>query len=172
MNLTQAQMSALAADIVSVFGAIAHNSDTAQSVADYYNAVVDTTHWVWKTSLVVQDVYERVSPSATVWDFTLYAGTATAGQRDAWRDFTHALKFNPSLPQVRTAVAAILSGAGLANLRAHLVAMALRNPSRIEALLKVNDGTGGTATAADAWTMGAEGPLLPGDILQKGVWGV
>lgn len=164
VTLTPSQLTTLMADVAldATFGnaGYAHSADHAVDVAAAYNTV-DATTWVWKTALLVKDIYEQQGNGGTTWDMTQYLA-ATAIQQGAWQAIGNTIVVNPSSPQLRAHVAAIFTGAGFANIRNHLLAIAIRNPTRMEKLFTVS----GSGTTATPWVMGVEGLITPEQIFK------
>lgn len=154
--LTDAQKATLAADILANRASIA-NGDTA-GATDFYNADASPDYWVWKNLLTEHQITDETSVDGTVWSWTLYINRSQ-GERDAWvRMFNGTYSINPSIPQVRSAIADIFSGATGAAQRTHLLAMGRRKASRIEKLFAAGNGT--TASPSN---MGFVGPAKPSD---------
>lgn len=164
MSLTPAQRQTMLTDITvtnnAEFGSrVANNED--QPIADAYNAPASPDFWVWKTMLLVKEVYEAASVDGTTWSTPAYI-SRSVGERDAWRD-VYAIPgaFNPSLPNARAGLADIFSGPSGAGQRAHLLAIGRRLATRAERLLAT--GAGSTASPG---TLTFEGKLFGRDIAQ------
>lgn len=154
MALTQAQKTALAADIVTNRALIA-DGDTA-GAADFYNTVASPDYWVWKDYLTEHQIVEDTSVDGTVWSWTAYIARSQ-GERDAWvRMFNGTFSINPSIKQVRDGIADIFSGGTGATQRTHLLAIGRRKASRVEKLFST-----GLGTAAAPSNMGFVGPITP-----------
>ena len=158
MTLTTAQLTTIKADILlyPVLSAQQNNSDGAFAIAAAYNLIASPDFWVWKTNLSEQACVAETGPEGTVWSWPQYIAR-TEPERDGWKRLFAADSTNPSLPNVRQAVADIFGGAQAAPTaqRTHLLAIARRKATRAEKLFAT--GTGSTAIPA---TMIFEGSNL------------
>ena len=161
MALNNAQLTIFKAAILAetdpvVVTAVSIGDDTG--VANWYNSP-HATFTVWKTYLSEHTIVGDVSPEATVWNWTDYIATSTA-EKMAWeRIFNGTYSINPSLPQVRTGIAAIFSGPNGADQRTHLLAIAKRLATRGEALFAT-----GTGTQGSPGTLTFEGMIVHNDV--------
>jgi hypothetical protein len=168
--LTSAQLTALATDINAQGSlAAARTGKDATIIANFYNATASPDFWVWRTSVSKAEYYQSTSIDGTVFSMVGTGFiTRSQGERDAWRDLFDAQgNANPSLPQMRQAVADIFSGATApapAN-RTHLLTVSRRKAKVGEKLFAV--GTGSTAVPA---TMAVEGNLTAEDVQQAMGW--
>jgi hypothetical protein len=169
VTLSAAQLVALKNDIAAdpVLNAQPRNSDGADAVAKAYNLPATPDFWVWRSSVSLDEYVNSVSVDGTTfsWTGTGYI-TRAQGERDAWVAMFQATgSANPSLANVRQAVADIFSGntAPAPANRTHLLTISRRKASRAEKLFAT--GTGSTGTPA---TMGWEQPggLTGLDVLQ------
>jgi hypothetical protein len=168
MSLTTAQLQALKADIladVALAPLFDGNSDKSFSIAAAYNANASPDFWVWRTSVSKAEYHNATSVDGTTfnWTGTGYI-TRAQGERDAWNAIFNGTGYaNPSLPQVRQAVADIFSGntAPAPANRTHLLATSRRKANRAEKLFAT-----GTGSAASPATMGYEGSISYNDVLQ------
>ena len=169
MALTPQQLQQLQADIAAdpVLSQVPHTSDGALEVADAYNAQASPVFWVWKTSLLEQDVYETTSPDNPTWSWATYKAQ-TVQDRDSWARMFNPGLVNPSLRQTRDGWTAIFGGQGASLQQVNfLLALARRPARRIEALLYVP--TLGTGTPASPANMGYEGTISGSDVEQAWV---
>ena len=123
--------------------------------------------WVWKTALHEHDITGRTSADGTVWSWTAFIARSV-GERDGWvRMFNSSLTINPSLPNVRQGLADIFSGSAnnAPAQRTHLLTMARRKASKLEALFAT-----GTGTTASPGTMVIEGSLGYNEVAQAMGW--
>jgi hypothetical protein len=169
MPLTPAQRATLRANIQAdaTLNTLVHNTNSAQTIADAYNAVASPDFWVWQTRVTKTDYVNSTSVDGTIFS---YVGTGfitrAQGERDAWTDmFDNGEKaVNPSLVQVRQAFQDIFSGAvapAPAN-RIHLATVSRRKATRLEKLFAVASSGPGTGTGA----LGATGN--PGALVVEG----
>lgn len=132
-------------------------ANNEQAIADYYN--VTGTVYVWRTNVTRSEIYHRTSGEATTWNWTTYKNQAVAEQ-NAWVQIFMGDEANFALPNLRSGVDAIFSGAGAAAAqRAHIAAIAKRFASRVEALFAT-----GLGTNASPSVMTFEGSLTAQDI--------
>lgn len=160
--LTSAQNALVKADILAdvTLNAFPHNSDGAFSIALGYTTVVVPDFWVWRSAVPAKEIYETTTADGTVWSWTTYIARSQ-GERDGWRDlFSGSGVANPSLANMRQAIADIFSGPLGAAQRTHLLTISRRKATRIEKLLATGVGT----TVSPA-TLGFEGPVIYQDIL-------
>ena len=164
MALTAAQLTTLKADIAaSEFSGLPLNDDSSFAIASAYNLPASPDFWVWRTSVSKAEYHHATSVDGTVFNFT-GAGyiTRSAGERECWETLFNGDGFaNPSLANVRQAVADIFSGATApapAN-RTHLLTVSRRKATRFEKLFAT--GTGSTGSPA---TMVLEGAVTYGDV--------
>lgn len=143
-TLTNSQYNLLKSDAESPANAaalgafIAANDD--QAIADWYNALASPTYWVWLNTLARKTILYTMSADGTTFDFN-GAGfiTRAAGEREAWREIFADGPCNPSLQNIRKAMADIFSGGtppAPAN-RAHLLAISRRATRRAEQLFAI-----------------------------------
>lgn len=162
MSLTTAQLATLKSDIAGdqTLNAFPNNDDGNFAIAAIYNIVQSTPFWVWKSSLAELDIVSVTTGDGTVWSWTAFINRSQ-GERDAWSAMVRGGVINPSLLNVRQAVADIFSGAANSApaQRTHLLTIARRQATRVEQLFAT--GTGSTAAPA---TMAFEGPLAPSDV--------
>lgn len=149
MALTPAQNAAIRADILASpdLNSIPNSEDGAFAVAALYNMVASPAFVVWKYDLHEQDITSLTSPEGTVWSWTAFINRSVSEQNGWARMFNGTYRINPSLVQVRNAINDIFSGGTGAGQRAHILAIAKENSSRIEKLL-ANETVGTTATPA------------------------
>ncbi len=112
------------------------------------NTIASPDFWVWRTAVSKDEYLQTTSVDATLFNFTGTGYiTRSQGERDAFNAlFTSDGFANPSLTNVRQAVADIFSGATApapAN-RTHLLAVSRRLASRFEKVFAT--GTGSTAS--------------------------
>lgn len=145
--LTGAQLTTLKADIVAdgTLNAKPNNSDGNAAIAIAYNLNASPDYWVWRTAVSKAEYYQSTSVDGTTFSMVGTGFiTRAQGERDAWRDlFDSSGNANPSLPQVRQAVADIFSGATApapAN-RTHLLTVSRRKATRAEKLFATGSGT-------------------------------
>lgn len=168
--LTTVQLATLKTDVTNAGGGAEFSTAIANkdwnAIYNAYNANNVPDFWVWRTSVSKAEYYQSTSVDGTVFSM-VGAGfiTRVVGERDAWRElFDAAGNANPSLPQVRQAVADVFSGATApapAN-RTHLLTVSRRKATRAEKLFKVGVAADGT-TAVPA-TMSFEGTLSLEDV--------
>jgi hypothetical protein len=173
---TPAQLQTLKASIAAdaTLSALPQNGDTAQQVADAYNAPAVPDYYVWRTS-VTEAEYVGTSGvdvanggAATSWSWTGTGFiTRAQGERDAWVRLFAAGAANPSLPNVRQAFSDILSGntAPAPANRNHLTVVSKRRATRAEKLFATGAGT----FAAPA-VLSFEGLLSDADV--RNCWGI
>lgn len=132
-------------------------ANNEQAIADYYN--VTGTVYVWRTNVTRSEIYHRTSEVATTWNWTTYKNQ-TVAEQNAWVQIFMGDEANFALPNLRSGVDAIFSGAGAAAAqRAHIAAIAKRFASRVEALFAT-----GLGTNASPSVMTFEGSLTAQDI--------
>lgn len=160
MPLTQAQKTALKADIIAAtdqpmqdLEANPTNSDLAFAVAGLYNLQASPDYIVWKSNVTTVDIR-----AVLVWaEFD----ALSVSKQNAFLFLCSNHVVNAALTNVRQGIASIFSGPGQAGNLAALIAIAKRLATRAEKLLKVaGDGTSGTPA-----TMGFEGQLSFQDVL-------
>jgi hypothetical protein len=154
---TEEHFDALAADIAADPGlsTLPKNSDGAWAVAQAYNLPASPDFWVWKTSLMEQEVYEVVIDTLK-WSWATYKAQ-TAQDRDSWSRMWNPGVVNPSLQQTRDGWQAIFGGQGASQVQQnYLLAVGRRQATRTEKLYATGAGT----TASPA-TMTFEGTLSP-----------
>jgi hypothetical protein len=165
--LTPQQLSTLKADIISdgSLNAQPNSPDGNTAIAAAYNANASPDYWVWRTKVDKDEFMQGAGPDGTTFNWT-GAGyiTRSVGERDAWRELFGVNGFcNPSLANVRQAVADIFSGATApapAN-RTHLLAVARRKALRVEKLFAT-----GAGTIAAPSVMAYEGQITYQDVQQ------
>lgn len=165
MALTAAQLIVLKADILAdpILAVIPNTDDGAFEIATAYNLNAVPDFWVWRSAVTEREFVEQSSQDGTSFSWPQYIAR-TEPERDGWKRLFATGTANPSLPNVRQAVADIFSGAQAAPVaqRAHLIAVARRKTRRAEKLFSTGAGT----TAAPA-TMGYEGTLSYQDVRQS-----
>lgn len=160
MVLTNAQLSALAADIAaSEFSALPQTPDNAFAIAEAYNLGAEPVFVVWRTDVSVKD-----AKNAMVW--TEYVGRSHS-ERDAWRFMLANGILDASDVNVRQGIQDIFSGPQGAGTRSNLTAIAKRNASRVEALFATGTGSGGSPG-----TLVFEGTIGYRDVLRAWAQGV
>lgn len=159
--LTPSQQATLKADIAldPALSILPLTSDGAFAIAAVYNLDAVPDYWVWRTSVPVQDIYERTTPEGTIWSWTTYIARSAA-ERDCWQELTASGTMNASLVNVRQGLVDIFSGAGGAAQRAHVAAISRRRATRAEKLYAVGAGT----TVAPATMTTFEGLLSYADV--------
>lgn len=163
-DLSPAQLSTLktaiqADDAFNAFEA-APSPDGAFAVADAFNLPAAVDFWVWRTFVADAEIYEVTTGDGTTWSWSIYIARSQ-GERDAWRQMVNMKGgINASLPNVRTGIADIFSGAPGAAQRTHLLTVGRRKTTRAEKLLAT--GTGSTAVPG---LLVFEGHLVYQDIL-------
>jgi len=162
MQLTTTQLqalkSAIEAETDAEFVALRSAGATGQ-MADWLNGA--STFIVWRTELGEHEITSQTSSEATSWSWSAFIGRSQ-GERDGWaRMFNGTYTINPSLANVRAAVADVFSGAGGAGQRAHCLAMAKRAATRGERVFAT--GTGTTATPG---LLVAEGSVTDSDVIR------
>lgn len=152
MILTSGQKTTLKANIQAdgTLNTIPAGSDGDFLIAAAYNLPATPDFWVWRTKVTKDELVGSLSVDGTTFDWTGTGFmTRTQGERDAFNAIFGADgSVNPSIASVRTAFAAMLSGATApapAN-RTHLLTVARRKATRLEKLFAT--GTGSTAAPA------------------------
>lgn len=165
MALTPAQLTALKANIASETDAYLVEQRTAGSdsgIAVWYNTMAVPDFFVWKT---------RVSSDEA---FNAIIGTGTGGfiaRSQGERDYVRALlsqgSINPSLANIRQALADAFSGAGASAVttRDNLLALSKRTATNAEKLFST-----GTGSQADPATMSFQGLITPQDVSEARAW--
>lgn len=160
MALTAAQQTTLKTDITSAANAAALGAFIAASdwpsVAIFYNGVAVPDFWVWRSFVSQTEYVSTTSVDGTTWSWPQYI-TRSQGERDGWREmFADARGVNPSLVNVRQAVADIFSGVGAAPVaqRTHLLTISRRKASLFEKLFAT-----GTGLVSSPALMGLEGSV-------------
>lgn len=117
-------------------------ADDEQGMANFYNQ--PSTFVVWRTSITEAEIVRTTLGDGTAWSWTAYIARSV-GEQNAWGRLCTA-PFNPSLTNVRQAVADIFSGAtnGAPAQRTFLTKIAQRFATLCESLFAT--GTGTTAT--------------------------
>lgn len=151
MPLTPAQLAVLHTDILNdaALNAEPNIVEGNTVIAAAYNAVAVPDFWVWRTWLNKTEITNAPSQDGTTFTWTGNGFiTRSVGELTAWRElFDSEGMVNPSLLNVRQAFQDIFSGTGNAAAnRAHLLVVARRKATRLEALLAT--GTGTTAAPA------------------------
>jgi hypothetical protein len=160
---TEEHLDALAADIAADPGlsTLPKNSDGAWAIAQAYNLPASPDFWVWKTSLMEQDVYEATVDDAS-WNWATYKAQ-TLQDRDSWATMWRPGQVNPALAQTRSGWQAIFGGQGASQVQQnYLLAVGRRVATRTEKLYATGPGT----TAQPA-TMTFEGTLSPSIVEQS-----
>lgn len=165
LALTGPQLTTLKNDILadSTLNSQPNNDDGNFAIAAAYNLTASPDFWVWRTAVSKDEFLESTSVDGTTFNFT-GAGyiTRSQGERDAWNALFSSTGFaNPSLSNVRQAVADIFSGGTApapAN-RTHLLTISRRKATRAEKLFAT--GTGSTGSPA---LMTFEGTLTPSEV--------
>lgn len=166
-TLTNAQLLALKAVIQadSTLNGKPDNNDGNAEIADALDVDASPDFWIWRTAVSEAEYTQTTSVDGTTFNWTGsgFIGR-TAGELTAWRElFGMTGSINPSLSNVRQAIADILSGAvapAPAN-RTHMLTISRQKASRAEKALAV--GTGSTASPA---TFGFREGKLTGDEVQ------
>ncbi len=135
-----------------------------RDVAALLNAVATPNFWVWRSFVSEHEIYDLTSSQSTNWSWTTY-GALVQGARDGWNKMASSQGggLKPYLANVRTAVAAVFTGAGVnATQLAHLLACGMRPATVVEQLFTTGTGTTGTpgflGVGADGVTL-LEGPI-------------
>jgi hypothetical protein len=166
LPLTAAQLDLLHDDIATdpVLSLLPLNDDAAFTIAAAYNAVASPDHWAWRTKVTKKEFTQTAGPDGTTFNWTGNGFiTRSAGEQAAWQElFNGEQAINPSLANVRQAIADILSGTGNAAAnRTHMLAVGRRKVTRAEKLFAT--GTGSTASPA---IMSFEGTISFQDVAQ------
>jgi hypothetical protein len=164
-QLTPSQLDTLKAAILAdpALAEIPQTDGGAQEIANALNLNASPDFWVWRTRVSKDEYFQTTSADGTVFAFT-GAGyiTRSQGERDAWNALFDAAGFaNPSLANVRQAVADIFSGntAPAPANRTHLLTISRRKATRFERLYTT--GNGSTASPGLAVV---SGPVRPDDV--------
>jgi hypothetical protein len=165
VTVTNIQLTTLKADILAAqdLSLLAGTPDGRYEIARLYTLPATPDFWVWRSSVSKEEFTGSTGPDGTTFNWT-GAGfiTRSQGERDAWRElFSVTGHVNPSLANVRQAVADIFSGntAPAPANRTHLLAVSRRKALRMEKLFAAGAGT----TAAPA-TAGYEGTVSFADV--------
>lgn len=133
--LSTDQLIMLKTDIDSIpeFVDIHNNSNNAEIIADYYNKLTDD-YYVWKTKLTIDEIEVAVN-----WSEMLTSSTQK--ELIVWQTILMKGYINPSLPNVRLAIASIFSGPSFNQTRQNLLNISVRLATRAEKLLSLGNGT-------------------------------
>lgn len=169
-NLTAAQLQAIKAAIVGdpVLAAFPNTADGNFEVAAALNTTAVPDYWVWRSFVPDTEIYEATTADGTSWSWPVYIARSVA-ERSAWDLMVRTKQgINPSLANVRTAVADIFSGAGGLPQRTHLLAIARRRARLAERILAAAtpNGVGTRGSTANPDTMMFEGSLTYADVQQ------
>lgn len=161
MNATQATTLKDDISATSPVNAIAHNSDGAVAVADFYNLVAAPDYFVWRTSVPAG---EYTGANGVVWT---EVDALTVGKARIFEWMTGLLS-QPLIfsdPNKRQGLGDAFTAGSVT--RANLTAMGRRRASRYEKLfaLATVGGTGTRGSTANPDTMALEGPLVPSDVI-------
>lgn len=168
MSLSPAQLAAIKADIAAdpTLSAFPNNSDGNDAIRLAYNLLPAVDFWVWRTFVPDAEITGNTTVDGTAWSWTAYIARSQ-GERDAWRQMVNmAGGINASLPNVRSGVADIFSGAGGTAQRTHLLTIGRRKATRIEKLLATPTagGVGNPGITSNPATMTQEGGLTGADV--------
>lgn len=135
MALTQAQLTALKADILAdaTLNAFPNNSDGAFAIAQAYNLIFSPDYIVWRTQVPTADCKK-----AMVWTEFI---SRSVGERDAWQFMLSNGFINAADVNVRQGITDIFSGAGGAASRAALTALAKTKATRAQKLFSTGTGS-------------------------------
>ena len=169
MQITDAQLIVLRNNIQSsvdpaVVAARGNGADIGRddtTLAGLYNLPAAPDYYLRRTALSRHDILTATSDDGTTfaWAGAAYI-TRSQGERDAFREmFNSTGTVNPSLASIAAAFNDIFSGAGGAGNRAHILAMARRKASRVEALFAQ-----GAGTKLAPSLIGYEGEITPSDL--------
>lgn len=152
MALTPAQLATLKANILAAgdTAGLRDSPDGRDEIARLYNLTAAPDFYVWRTSVAEAEFVGTAgvdvanAGAATNWSW-VGAGfiTRSQGERDAWNRLFMGGSCNPSLANVRQALADILSGGTApapAN-RNHLLVIAKRKATRAEKLFATGTGS-------------------------------
>ena len=153
MALTQAQYTALKADIIAdpAFNSVPDNSDGDFAIAQAYNLEANPAFVVWKTDIPTSEAKQAMS-------WVEYIGRSD-GERDAWQFMLSNGTINAGDVNVRQGIQDVFNGPNGVDSRTALIAIAKRNASRAEKLFST--GTGSDAVPA---TMSHQGNLSYQDV--------
>jgi hypothetical protein len=124
---------------------VPNSLDTAQDVANWYNGLT-ANYWVWNASVLLADIYFKISPANTVFDFDTYKAQNVTEQ-NAWIQMFMGGSGRFALLNFREGVFAIFKGSTAQNnQRAHIFASGRRLARRIEELYAQAPQNGGNIT--------------------------
>lgn len=113
------------------------DSELQQQIANFYNALNSPDYWVWKPTISRADVYHKLGPDATFWDWGTFK-TQSAGEQGAWAQMFMGDVGPIGLTNFRSGVLAIFSGSGAqATQRTHVFAAGRRKATVAEKLFAV-----------------------------------
>lgn len=165
MALTSAQLTTLKADIAAETAPYLVEQREAGSdsgIAVWYNTQASPSFYVWKTQVSSGEAFNAIIGAGT-------GGFIARSQGE--RDYVSALlirgTFDPSLANIRQALADAFSGAGASAVttRDNLTAISKRTATNAEKLFSV--GTGSEAVPA---VMGYQGEITPRDVSEARAW--
>ena len=154
LDLTTQQKAALKADILAKSGegqplqALVAGNDF-DGIAAWYMQTESPVCWVWRTDVTRADIYHKLGPEGSAWNWTTYKGQSVPEQ-GAWVQMFMGDQAAFSLPNLRAGVGAIFSGSAAQNTqRDHVLSVGRRPANRLEKLLAVS----GSCTTATPSTM-------------------
>lgn len=162
--LTQAQLTALAADInanSAEFGSIPHTSDGAWEIAAAYNLEANPAFVVWRGQMPVTDIEQN----GFAWN---QLDSVPAAKYRIWERLTASGYINPTKPNVRQGILDFCkdnSNTTITALRDSILPHLKRNALRVEKLFAT-----GTGTSASPGTMEFEGTLSYNDVKDAMGW--
>lgn len=126
------------------------------AIAAAMNLDASPAFWVWRTSVSRSELYNKASPDATFWDWTIYKGQSVTEQ-NAWVQMFMGDTADFSQLNLRNGIGKIFGAANAQTL--HCLATGRRLAKRAERLLA--SGTGSTGVPG---TLAYEGDIQIHDI--------
>lgn len=128
-------------------------ADAYTEVAAWYNALANPVYWVWKASVTRADVYHRVGPEGTVWEWNTFKAQSVAEQ-NTWAQMFMGDLAPCHLLTFREGTFKIFSGSAAQNTqRAHVFSVYRRQAIRLETVIAAAvaaAGVGGSQIVPDA----------------------
>lgn len=126
------------------------------AIASAMNLAASPAYWVWRTSVSRSEMYNKASPDATFWDWTIYKGQSVTEQ-NAWVQMFMGDSADFSQANLRAGIGKIFGAANAQTV--HALAIGRRQATRAEKLLAT-----GTGSAASPGVMSFEGAIQIADI--------
>jgi len=129
------------------------SADTYTEVAQWYNAQATPPYWVWKSSVTRADVYHKVGPDGTVWNWSTFKSQQLPEQ-NTWTQMFMGDTSPCHLITFREGAFNVFSGSTPQNnQRAHVLSIFRRQAIRLETVIAAAvtaAGVGGSQIVPDA----------------------